>query len=103
MPIISQTNLDSLMKAVNEGKIKYYVNNVDASISNPMLNFSTLKAPKRLPKDLFMEQVKVLLTPNEKNESLKIIKEGQDLTILTIGNQIDKAIKKAKNEYGKPY
>lgn len=51
---------------------KYYVNNIDSTINNPMINFSTLKTPKRLPKDLFLEQVKILLTPNEKKEEYAI-------------------------------
>lgn len=51
---------------------KYYVNNVDSLINNPMINYQTLKASRRLPKDLFLNQVKVLLTPNEKKESLAI-------------------------------
>ena len=51
---------------------KFYVSNVDSNIINPMLNFSTLKTPKRLPKDLFMEQIRILLTPCEKKENIAI-------------------------------
>lgn len=47
---------------------KYYLTNINPDCNNPMINYSTLKTPKRLPKDLFLEQIKVLLTPNEKKE-----------------------------------
>lgn len=47
---------------------KYYVNELNENANNPMINYSTLKTPKRLPKDLFLEQVKVLLKPNEKKK-----------------------------------
>ena len=40
---------------------KHYVTHINTEALNPMINYSTLKAPKRLPKDLFKEQLKVLL------------------------------------------
>ena len=51
---------------------KYYVNNIDFNIVNPMINFETLKEKRKLPKDLFLNQVKILLTPNEKKQNLQI-------------------------------
>ena len=49
---------------------KYYVTEINENANNPMINYSTLKAPKRLPKDLFLEQVKILLKPNENRKEL---------------------------------
>ena len=37
-----------------------------------MINFETLKEKRKLPKDLFLNQVKILLTPNEKKQNLQI-------------------------------
>lgn len=51
---------------------KYLKTEVDDNILNPVLNISNLKTKQRLPKDLFEEQVKALLTPCEKKEIYKI-------------------------------
>jgi len=47
---------------------KYYTKHEDENFISPMLNYNTLKAPRRLPKDLFNEQVKALLKPCEKKK-----------------------------------
>ena len=67
---------------------KYYVNNVNNDIINPMINYSTLKAPKRLPKDLFLEQVKVLLTPNERKKEYAIRNQCIIMLLLYTGMRV---------------
>lgn len=67
---------------------KYYVNEIDSSISNPMVNYGTLKTPIRLPKDLFKEQIKVLITPNEKKQSYAIRNQCLILLLLNTGMRV---------------
>ena len=67
---------------------KYYVNNVNINSNNPMLNYTTLKTPKRLPKDLFLEQIKILLKPNEKNEIYAIRNQCIILLLLYTGIRV---------------
>lgn len=67
---------------------KYYVNNVNINSNNPMLNYTTLKTPKRLPKDLFLEQIKILLKPNEKKEIYAIRNQCIILLLLYTGIRV---------------
>ena len=67
---------------------KYYVNELNVDASNPMINYSTLKTPKRLPKDLFKEQVKTLLIPNEKKEINAIRNQCMILLLLNTGMRV---------------
>lgn len=62
--------------------------NIDESIKNVMLNISTLKVPKRLPKDLFKQQIKILLTMNEKKHSLAIRNQCIILLLLNTGMRV---------------
>ncbi len=67
---------------------KYYVNEVDENILNPMVNYSTLKSSTRLPKDLFQEQIKILLTPNEKKSIYAIRNQCIILLLLNTGMRV---------------
>ena len=53
-----------------------------------MITYSTLKTPSRLPKDLFKEQVKVLLIPNEKKEIYAIRNQCIILLLLNTGMRV---------------
>ena len=61
---------------------------MDKEISNPMINYSTLKAPSRLPKDLFNEQIKILITPNEKKQDYAIRNQCIILLLLNTGMRV---------------
>ena len=67
---------------------KYYTLNLNCNAKNVMLNFKTLKQPQRLPKDLFIEQIKVLLTPNEKNPLLALRNQCIILLLLNTGMRV---------------
>ena len=67
---------------------KYYVTEINEEMDNPMVNYSTLKTPKRLPKDLFLEQVKILLKQNEKKEELAIRNQCIILMLLYTGVRV---------------
>ena len=51
---------------------RYLVIEVSDKINNPMLDFENLKDKKRLPHDLFEEQVEALLNPIEKKQDYRI-------------------------------
>ena len=53
-----------------------------------MINFITLKTPKRLPKDLFKQQVKDLLIPCEKKEIFAIRNQCIILLLLNTGMRV---------------
>ena len=67
---------------------KFYVNEVNENGNNPMINFSTLKTPKRLPKDLFKQQVKDLLIPCEKKQIYAIRNQCIILLLLNTGMRV---------------
>lgn len=67
---------------------KYYSLNVDDKILNPMINYQTLKTGQRLPRDLFLEQVKVLLTKNEKKDVYAIRNQCIILLLLYTGIRV---------------
>ena len=67
---------------------KYYTNEVNSNIDNPMVTYKTLKTPSRLPKDLFKEQIKVLLIPNEKKEIYAIRNQCIILLLLNTGMRV---------------
>lgn len=67
---------------------KYYTNEKNPNMDNPMITYSTLKTPSRLPKDLFKEQVKVLLIPNEKKEIYAIRNQCIILLLLNTGMRV---------------
>ncbi len=67
---------------------KYYVNEVDEKIFNPMINYATLKSPSKLPKDLFQEQIRILLTPNEKKEIYAVRNQCIILLLLYTGMRV---------------
>ena len=67
---------------------KFYVNNINSNAINPMINYATLKTPKRLPKDLFFEQVKVLLTPNELKDEYAIRNQCIIMLLLNTGMRV---------------
>lgn len=67
---------------------KYYVNEVNENAINPMVNYQTLKAPKRLPSYLFNEQVKALLIPCEKKTIYAIRNQCIILLLLNTGMRV---------------
>lgn len=67
---------------------KFYINEVNENGNNPMINFNTLKTPKRLPKDLFKQQVKDLLIPCEKKQIYAIRNQCIILLLLNTGMRV---------------
>lgn len=67
---------------------KFYCNEINTNFINPLLNYNSLKTPKRLPKDLFNEQVKVLLTCNEEKEHYAIRNQCIVLLLLNTGMRV---------------
>lgn len=67
---------------------KFYCTNVDSTFKNIMINYKTIKQAKKLPRDLFIEQIKVILTPNEKNQILAIRNQCVILLLLNTGMRV---------------
>lgn len=67
---------------------KYLVIEFDENIKNPMINYQTIKTHKRLPKDLFEQQVKALLVITEKNPILAIRNQCIILLLLNTGMRV---------------
>ena len=67
---------------------KYCCVEIDNNISNPMINYKTLKSPIRLPKDLFDEQIKVLIQPNEHKKEYAIRNQCLILLLLNTGIRV---------------
>lgn len=71
---------------------KFCVVEVDSSINNPMINYKTLKSPARLPKDLFSEQIQVLIQPNEKKREYAIRNQCIILLLLNTGMRVSECV-----------
>ena len=67
---------------------KFYSLRIDSTFQNIMINYKTIKQGKRLPHDLFVEQIKVILTPNEKNPLLALRNQCIILLLLNTGMRV---------------
>lgn len=67
---------------------KYLVIEIDSNILNPMINYQTIKTPKRLPKDLFKQQMKDLLNPCEKKPHIALRNQCIILLLLNTGMRV---------------
>ncbi|MCI5744905.1 MAG: tyrosine recombinase XerC [Erysipelotrichaceae bacterium] len=67
---------------------KYCIDEKKENFNNPLLNFKALKTPKRLPRDLFKEQIKILLTCNEKRNEYAIRNQCIILLLLNTGMRV---------------
>ena len=67
---------------------KYYCNEINNNFKNPMINYLSLKTPKKLPKDLFDEQVKALLTPCENKIHYQVRNQCIILLLLNTGMRV---------------
>ncbi|MDY2889522.1 MAG: tyrosine-type recombinase/integrase [Candidatus Caccosoma sp.] len=67
---------------------KFYCLRIDNTFQNIMINYKTIKQGKRLPHDLFVEQIKVILTPNEKNPLLALRNQCIILLLLNTGMRV---------------
>lgn len=74
------------------GFYKYYVTEINESFVNPTINYTTLKKNKRLPKNLFDEQIKILLSPNEKKEEYAIRNQCIILLLLNSGIRVSELV-----------
>lgn len=61
---------------------QFYHRFIDSHFHNFMKNYETLKSERKLPKDLFEEQIKILLTPCEKQA--KYISRNQCIILLLL-------------------
>lgn len=67
---------------------KFYVNELNENGNNPMVNYSTIKAAKRLPSYLFKEQIKSLLVPCEKKRIYEIRNQCIILLLINTGMRV---------------
>ncbi len=66
----------------------YYIKYINSNMENPLLNISLLKTSKPLPKDLFIEQLKALMTICEDNYLLGIRNQCIIVTLFQTGMRV---------------
>ena len=81
------TSLNRKIVAI-KGFYKYYCRFINTNFTNSLVNYESLKIAKRLPKDLFEEQVKSLLTICEKKPIYAIRNQSIILLLLYTGMRV---------------